>query len=115
MGLMIGDCVTCGNHGDRIFEATGQCIICTRLDALEKDAIERKSSSLNITVCDGKYTVYQEADGKVWVLRYGKKWRDATGDGLILALAQAIERLRNEKPICKIGTKITKPGDRTFN
>jgi hypothetical protein len=27
-------------------------------------------------------------------LRYGQEWRDLTGDGLILALAQEIEALR---------------------
>lgn len=51
-------------------------------------------SGLRVTVADGKYTVVQGADGRLWALRYGEKWRDCTGDGLICALAHEIERLR---------------------
>jgi hypothetical protein len=40
----------------------------------------------------GKYTVVQDETGRVRVLRYGEEWRDATGDGVILALAQNVER-----------------------
>lgn len=49
---------------------------------------------LRVTVGDGKYTVIQEADGHLRALRYGEEWRDCTGDGLILALAHEVERLR---------------------
>ena len=53
------------------------------------------SELLCITVYDGKYTVKQYSNGRVEVLRYGEKWRDCTGDGLILALAQRIYELEN--------------------
>ncbi len=49
---------------------------------------------LNVSVIKGKYTVIQYENGEVHVLRYGEKWRDCVGDGLILALAQEIEDLR---------------------
>ncbi len=52
--------------------------------------------SLNITVYDGKYTVIQETDGSLRSLRYGKEWRDCTGDGLMLALTQEVDTLRKE-------------------
>lgn len=47
----------------------------------------------DITVYDGKYTVIFK-DGHLRALRYGKEWRDCTGDGLILALIQEIDTLR---------------------
>lgn len=49
---------------------------------------------LRVTVYDGKYTVVQDADGRLHALRYGEEWRDCVGDGLILALAQEVETLR---------------------
>jgi hypothetical protein len=49
---------------------------------------------LNVTVYDGKYTVIQEARGGMRALRYGEEWRDLTGDGLVLALAQEVDALR---------------------
>ena len=51
---------------------------------------------LKVTVCEGKYTVIQEADGHVYALRYGEPWRDVVGDNLILALAQEVETLREQ-------------------
>ncbi len=51
---------------------------------------------LNVTVYDEKYTVIQHANGRTEALRYGEKWRDCTGDGLILALAQEIELLKEK-------------------
>ncbi len=53
-------------------------------------------SALNVSVYNGKYTVIQNDNGGIEALRYGEKWRDCCGDGLILALAQEIEELRNE-------------------
>lgn len=49
---------------------------------------------LKVTVCDGKYTVIQTDDG-LRALRYGQEWRDLTGDGLVLALAQEVDELRD--------------------
>lgn len=49
---------------------------------------------LMVTVYDGKYTVIQEADGRLHALCYGEHWRDCSGDNLILALAQEVESLR---------------------
>lgn len=50
--------------------------------------------SLNVTVYDGKYTVIQDERGGLRALRYGEEWLDCTGNGLILALAQEVEMLR---------------------
>lgn len=52
---------------------------------------------LKVTVDDGKYTIVQYDNGQVIVYRYGFKWRDCTGDGLILALAQEINKIQEEK------------------
>lgn len=49
---------------------------------------------MRVYVAGGKYTVVMEGDGKLHALRYGEPWRDCVGDGLILALAQEIESLR---------------------
>ncbi len=51
---------------------------------------------LNVPVADGKYTVLVAADGRLKALRHGEEWRDCVGDGLVLALAQEVEELRNE-------------------
>lgn len=47
-----------------------------------------------IKVADGKYTVAHENGSNLRALRYGEPWRDLVGDGLILALVQEIEDLR---------------------
>lgn len=49
---------------------------------------------LAVSVCGGKYKVLQDCKGKVSALRHGEAWRDCTGDGLILALAQEIVSLK---------------------
>jgi hypothetical protein len=49
---------------------------------------------LNVTVYGRKYTVIQSENGGIRALRYGEEWRDCCGDGLILALAQEVEELR---------------------
>ena len=52
------------------------------------------ADQLNVSVDWGKYTVIQDEKGHVRALRHGEEWRDCTGDGLILALAQEVEHLR---------------------
>lgn len=51
-------------------------------------------SKTEITLEDGKYTVAHEDGVNLRALRYGQPWRDLTGDGLVLAMAQEIESLR---------------------
>ncbi len=51
---------------------------------------------LNIMIQNGKYTVIQHYNGELIALRYGFPWRELSGDGLVLGLAQEIERLREE-------------------
>ena len=46
-----------------------------------------------INIAEGKYTIAHERGANLRVLRYGEEWRDACGDGFILACAQDIERL----------------------
>jgi hypothetical protein len=48
----------------------------------------------HITTRDGKYAVIHENGANLRAERYGEPWRDLNGDGLVLALAQEIERLR---------------------
>jgi hypothetical protein len=55
------------------------------------------SDLLCVTVGDGgKYTVTQDATGRLTALRYGEPWRDCCGDGLIYTLAAEVETLREE-------------------
>jgi len=50
-----------------------------------------------ITLENGKYThVFDNTTGEQTILRHGEHWRDETGDGFILAMAQEIEDLRKE-------------------
>lgn len=51
---------------------------------------------LCVTVADGKYTVKQDASGRLIALRYGEPWRDCVGDGLICALAYEVDSLREQ-------------------
>jgi hypothetical protein len=46
-----------------------------------------KPFSLEVEVDNCKYTVIQDADGKLAALRYGMPWRAITGDNLIYQLA----------------------------
>jgi len=52
---------------------------------------------LRVSVYNDKYTVIQEEDGSLRALRYGEEWRDLCGDGLVLALAQEVDSLREGK------------------
>ena len=49
----------------------------------------------SVKVGDGKYEVLHENGAGLHALRYGKPWRDLTGDGLVLALVQRIEELES--------------------
>lgn len=55
---------------------------------------DEQKDVLNVTVESGKYTVKQDASGRLTALRYGNTWRDCTGDKLIYALAAEVESLR---------------------
>lgn len=44
-----------------------------------------------ISLCEGKYTYIRLVKGGQKALRYGGEWRDLTGDGFVLAMAQKIE------------------------
>ena len=54
----------------------------------------KKPDVLSVTVYDGKYTVILPANGGLKALRHGEEWRDLCGDGLVLALAQEVDELR---------------------
>lgn len=49
-----------------------------------------------VTVADGKYTISHDNGTAFKALRYGEPWRDLTGDGLLLALVQHIEKLEGQ-------------------
>ena len=50
-------------------------------------------------VCEGKYTIiFHEDTGRMEALRYGELWRDLTGDGMILAMLQEIDSLKENQP-----------------
>ncbi len=51
---------------------------------------------LKVSVYNDKYTVVQDSQGHLRALRYGEEWRDCCGDGLILALAQEVDELRQQ-------------------
>ena len=50
---------------------------------------------MRIILENGKYE-YILKDGKQHILRHGQKWRDETGDNLILAMAHEIQRLKTK-------------------
>lgn len=47
----------------------------------------------SIDLDDGKYTIQHENGANLRCLRYGQPWRDLTGDKMVLAMADEIERL----------------------
>jgi hypothetical protein len=50
---------------------------------------------MRVVVGDGKYTIlFDETTGALEAQRYGQKWRDLTGDGMVLAMLQEIQVLR---------------------
>jgi hypothetical protein len=54
---------------------------------------------LTVKTSDGKYTVVQNDQGQVEVLRHGERWLtsdEMIGSKMILTLAQDIEELRSE-------------------
>lgn len=56
---------------------------------------------LRVAVDDGKYTLVQDAQGRVFALRYGERWLghgsdkpDMPGSNMILAMGYELEELR---------------------
>lgn len=64
------------------------------------------SDLLNVSVDDGKYTVVQGSDGSLKVLRYGKKWRNCSGDNLIFFLASELEEAQTKLAKVKATIKL---------
>ena len=48
---------------------------------------------------DGKYSILHYHGVGLRALRYGEPWRDCSGDGLILALVQEVEDLREQQAV----------------
>ena len=53
--------------------------------------------SSSIILEGGKYTVLHDNGFGLRALRHGRPWREMTGDGLVLAMAQRIEELEAER------------------
>lgn len=49
---------------------------------------------MEIILNDGKYKIVLD-DERIYALRYGREWRELTGDNLILSMLQEIVRLRD--------------------
>lgn len=52
-----------------------------------------------IKIDNGKYAVTHENGANLQALRHNQPWRDLTGDGLVLAMAQEIELLREQQSL----------------
>lgn len=80
---------------------------------MSADATTSNNAMLTVSVADGKYTVVQDAEGKLTALRHGEPWRDCCGDGLIHALASEVENLREKLAAALVGSlpaSTSKPG-----
>ena len=58
--------------------------------------VEGKAPRMSVDVCDGKYTVVMDADGKLFALRCGEPWRELVGDKMVYCLAAELEEARTE-------------------
>lgn len=67
--------------------------------------------STRIQLEDGKYTVIHDNGANFHALRYNKPWRDLTGDGLVLAMAQKIEDLLAELDSLKLALNMIDAAD----
>lgn len=56
---------------------------------------EEAKDALRVSCGDGKYTVVQDAKGRLTALRHGEEWRDCIGDNLVLALAYDLDAARS--------------------
>lgn len=54
-----------------------------------------------IDLVDGKYTLTHDNGADLRALRYGERWLNLSGNGLVLAMAQEIEHLREQSAIQK--------------
>ena len=67
---------------------------------------------------NGKYTVVFPPNGGLHALRHGEAWRDLTGDGMVLAMLQEVQRLRaivNEVHNWIVCSAIAPPDDMAQN
>lgn len=55
----------------------------------------------HIELEDGKYTVIHYNGDDLHALRHGEPWRDLTGDGLVLAMANEVSSLRSTEAMMK--------------
>lgn len=53
-------------------------------------------AEIDLEVYDGKYRFVFDAKGSR-AYRYGEPWRDCTGDGFVLALAQDLQEARHQR------------------
>ena len=68
-----------------------------------------------LELAEGKYTVILHDNYTFEALRYGEKWRDLTGDGMVFAMFQELADLRNVKAAlctqkCDCGYILPEPG-----
>lgn len=69
-------------------------------------------SELRVSVDNGKYTIVMPESGGLHALRYGEEWRDLTGDGMVLAMAYEIEKLREAlRPFANAADYLADTGD----
>ena len=87
-------CNKCGNDYEECSLCSGQYNHQQCLNDQKCKCETNPVPILSVTVYDGKYTVILPANGGLKALRHGKEWRDLCGDGLVLALAQEVDKLR---------------------
>lgn len=63
---------------------------------------EQNGEMMRVETDDHKYTVVQDAKGRLTALRYGEEWRECVGDNLVFKLAANLDTLR-QKPAIKLG------------
>lgn len=61
---------------------------------IPEDGYRVKPTETRIELEDGKYTVIHEEGENFHALHYGGRWRDLTGDNLVMALVNEVEELR---------------------
>lgn len=61
---------------------------------MQQHTAEDTPEAIRVDCYDGKYIYVQFANGGSCAYRYGEPWRDCTGDGFILALAQDLAAAR---------------------
>jgi hypothetical protein len=95
-------CALCDGKGVRVIRSApydasapaSEVLCCDCLGEGTRPNGSAQPYAMEVPVANNKYTVIQDATGRLKALRYGEPWRDCCGDNLVFYLAAELAEAR---------------------